>query len=78
MNNPTQTNWIGLVETPQQDTLARLLETAPRSKEEQAHHMLASPPWPADQADAESRVLAVIRYLARGYRVGDLHPATRY
>ena len=72
----SQPDWLRLVDDLHQDNLTRLLETAPRSREEQAHTMLVAPPWPADQTDAQSRVSAVIRYLTSGYRVGDSHPTT--
>ena len=79
MNKSTRNDWIGLVETPQKEALARLLEIAPRSAEEHVHKMLSAPPFPSDQTDAEARVSAVIAYLTDdGYRVGDLRPSTRY
>ena len=74
MNRSTQDDWLRLVEAPQKETLTRLMKTAPRSAEELVHQMLWAPPYPADEADAQLRLSAVINYLTRGYRVGDLHP----
>ena len=70
-----QPDWFRLVETPQQATLLELLETAPRSKGEQAYQMLAAPPQPLDMTDAKARAATVIQYLTCGYRVGDPHPS---
>ena len=69
-------DWLSLTPDHQRAALIRLLETAPRSGEEHAHRMLLAPPFPFDEADAQARVAAVIRYLSGGYRVGDRHPAT--
>ena len=71
----TQPSWLSLTPYEQQAALLRLLETAPRSKGEQANKMLCAPPLPTDQTDAEARASTVIRYLAGGYRVGDLLPS---
>ncbi len=75
MSKSWHADWLRLVETAQQDTLARLLETAPRSKEEQANTMLCAPPVPTDETDAQARAATVIEYLMGGYRVGDRHPS---
>ena len=66
--------WLQLVSERDRSYLLSLLRTAQRSREERAHQMLASPPWPTDEEDAELRIAAVIRFLRDGYRVGDAHP----
>ena len=71
----TQPSWLSLVNSSQQEALLRLLETAPRSKGEQANKMLCAPPLPTDETDAKARAATVIAYLTGGYRVGDLHPS---
>ena len=73
----SQPDWLRLVTPSQRKALVRLFATAPVSRKEQAQHMLlATGPWPTDEADAQARAMAVIRYLTRGYRVGDTHPTT--
>ena len=69
-------DWLALITPSQRAALVRLLITAQRSREEQANKMLAAPPWPTDEADAEARAATVIAYLTGGYRVGDRHPTT--
>ena len=71
-----RTDWLRLVKTPQRAALVRLLETASRSREQQANTMLVAAPLPTDETDAQARAMAVIRYLAREYRVGDPHQTT--
>ena len=71
----TQPSWLSLTPHEQQVALLRLLETAPRSKGEQANTMLSAPPEPEDADDAQSRAATVIEYLMGGYRVGDRHPS---
>ena len=71
-----QPGWLALATPVQRSTLVRLLESAPRSQEPLAHTMLGAPPLPFDETDAQARVATVIRYLTRGYRVGDRHPST--
>ena len=71
----SQPDWLALVSPLQRTALIRLLATAQRSREEQANTMLFAPPLPTDVADAKARTSAVVKYLTRGYRVGDRHPA---
>ena len=71
----SQPDWLAFVTPSQRSALVRLLATAPRSGEEHAHRVLAAPPLPSDETDAQARAATVIRYLTRGYRVGDRHPA---
>ena len=66
MSSTTRSDWLSLVEFSHKDTLTRLLKTAPRSKGEFAHQMLSAPPYPADEADAQLRLSAVITYLTEG------------
>ena len=72
----TQPDWLSLVNSSQRTTLVHLLVSSPRSRQQQAQHMLTAPPLPADETDAKARAATVIQYLSGGYRVGDLHPST--
>ena len=71
----TRPSWLSLTPHEQQAALLRLLETAPRSKGEQANKMLCAPPLPTDETDAQARAMAVIAYLTGDYRVGDRQPS---
>ena len=74
----SQPDLLRLVETPQRTAFVRLMESAPRSREEHVNKMLAAPPWPSNKPDAQARVSAMVAILTgdSGYRVGDLHPST--
>ena len=56
-------DWLGLITPSQRAALVRLLVTAQRSREEQANKMLAAPPLPSDETDAQARAAAVIQSL---------------
>jgi hypothetical protein len=56
-------SWLALASSGQQQHLADVLRTVPRSREETANHMLLAPPWPSDAEDASARVATVINYL---------------
>jgi hypothetical protein len=68
-------DWLSLTHHEQRAILLPLLRHASRSRLEAANMMLAAPPLPADQTDAKARASAVIRYLAGGYKVGNVHPS---
>lgn len=72
----SEPDWLSLTPHDQQAALLRLMESAPRSREEHVNKMLSAPPFPSNKPDAQARVAAVICYLVGGYRVGDLHPST--
>ena len=70
MRNLTQTDWLRLVTPLQRTALVHLLETAPRSRAEEAHRMLQAAGHQPTSEEASARIGDVIRYLTGGDRIG--------
>ena len=59
----SQPSWLSLVNSSQRTTLVHLLVSSPPSRRERANTMLAAPPLPSDESDAQTRAAAVIQSL---------------
>ena len=59
----SQPDWLSLVNSSQRTTLVHLLVSSQPSRWERANAMLAAPPLPSDETDAQARAAAVIQSL---------------